>query len=292
MPIGPGKKFPINLKSTTPSALTPDVLKVQLNAVGLNCNQLTPQFLNTCITNVSSQLPTGAVQSFHILAPVNSPTVAALTGAPRVMLAVASTNNPQAQTLAQVADANWEPGTQAQGLNTYLAIIVYEDHFKWLYNNRGTTGFTGVIDTPTPTEGDYPNADAIQKLFVQVCLSASATVVKGLDQTTMQAILTNVIQPLQNENLSNFDQSDSRVIMLVENYNPSTGYADGVGVLEVKWRLQIQDYKRKSKDGGDTHHTILTVQSWSVLYSDTTPMCNDYAAVCKQFNIQPLVCPP
>jgi hypothetical protein len=60
----------------------------------------------------------------------------------------------------------------------------------------------------------------------------------------------------------------------------------------VQWHLQIQDYKRKSKDGGDTHHTRLEVHSWSVTYSDTTPMCNDYAAVCKQFAISALTCPP
>jgi len=292
MPFGPGKKFQIGLNSSTPSPFTTDTLKTQLNAVGLNCNQLTPQFLQGSIDAVNSQLPKGAVQSFGIMAPHSSPSVANTTSSMVRMCSVASTANPAAATLVQAADANWEPGTQAEGFNTQLAIIAYEDHFMWLYNNRGTTGFTGVVDSPATTSGNYPNAEAIQNLFVQVCLTASATVVKGLDQSTMQAILTNVIQPLANESLSNFNQTDSRTIMLVENYNEQTGEADGVGVLWVEWTLTIDDYKRKSKDGGDTHKTSLTVKSGSVTYQNPDQLCADYRSVCTQFKIQAQPCPP
>lgn len=291
MPFGPGKKFNINLSATTPSQFTTDTLKTQLSAVGLNCSQLTNQFLENSITTVNSQLPTGAVQSFGIMAPQTSPALAKSLASRKLATDRTLFAVPQS-ILAQAATANWEPGTQAEGFNTYLAVIAYTDHFQWLYNNRGTNGFTGVIDSPAATSGNYPNAQAIQDLFVQVCLTASATVVKGLDQSTMKAILTNVISPLQNESLSDFNQSDSRTIMLVDNYNAQTGEADAVGVLWVNWTLTISDYKRKSKDGGDTHATTLTVQSGSVAYTDPTQLCADYASVCTQFKIPAQPCPP
>jgi hypothetical protein len=103
--------------------------------------------------------------------------------------------------------------------------------------------------------------------------------------------LSNVISPLQDSQLENYDQSDSRVIFLVDNYNASTGYGDGVGVLFVAWRLQITDYHRKSKHGGDTHPTNLTINAGSVLYSDPNILCADYNSVLKQFGINPGTAP-
>ncbi|MTJ81250.1 MAG: hypothetical protein F8N37_09555 [Telmatospirillum sp.] len=215
-----------------------------------------------------------------------------MRSAPKVKITVPSGKNTAAWTLVRVADSIWEPGTQAQGLNTYLAIIAVEEHFNTLYDDRHTTGFTGTKDSQPEKTRDCENAKAIQDFFVEVCLSASATLITGLDQTTMEAILTNVIQPLSHQNLSDYEANDSRVVMLVDRYNPTTEYAEGVGVLQVKWTLKIKDYKKKTKSDTNLHRTNIKVDSWSVLYSDTDPMCRDYATVCKKHGIKPQICPP
>jgi hypothetical protein len=92
---------------------------------------------------------------------------------------------------------------------------------------------------------------------------------------------------LADANLTNYDEPGSRAIMLVENYNQTTGYADAIGVVSVDWRLQITDWQRKTKEGGDTHPTVLNISARSALYSDVTLLCQHYSAVLKQFGIDP-----
>jgi hypothetical protein len=158
-------------------------------------------------------------------------------------------------------------------------------------SNNESNGFAGVVDNPPAYTGNYPNAAAIQNLFINVGVTASSTLVKGIDKDAMTATFSNAIQPLADANLKNYDQSGSRAIMLVENYNTTTGYADAVGVVSVNWRLQISDWQRKSKDGGDTHPTVLTVNARSVLYSDVNLLCQHYNAVLTQFGIDPQTAP-
>jgi len=77
-------------------------------------------------------------------------------------------------------------------------------------------------------------------------------------------------------------------MMLVQNYDPNTGYADGIGILSYRWTMTIEDYKRKEKDGGDTHNTYMKVIASSVLYpglSGICLMCNHYNSVVNHFEI-------
>jgi hypothetical protein len=293
MPFPPHRAFPVKLKSTTPSAFDAEALKTQLANVGLSCAQLTTEALNGYIANVNSQLPRGAVQSWGIKAPRTSPTFAAKYAHLKVDESEGiRTQAALTSKMEDAATANWEPDSTAQGYNTQLFVIAFPDHFNWLYDNRGSNQFTGVKVVPAAATGYYPNAQAIQNLFVQMCLAGSSTLVKGLDQSTMQAALSNIISPLNDASLSNYDVSDSRDVLLVDDYDPNTGYAAGVGVLYIGWHLKIQDYKRKTKDGGDTHDTYLQINCASVLYTDVAPLCRDYNAVVQQFGISnPSPCP-
>lgn len=290
MPI-PVKRVKVNLKQATPTQLTTDALRTQLQNVGLNCSQLTEQFLTTQIAIVKSQLPMGRTQAYGIAAPTTSPTVTAVH---LQFMAAEKMSAAQAENtggLSNVANANWEPSDTGAGYRTYLSVIAYPEHFQWLAKQTGE-GFTGTSAAPYHNSGYYANAEAIQNLFVNACLSASSTLVKGLDQSTMQATLSNLISPLQNASLSNYNVTDSRFIYLVDNYDPTTQEADGIGVLYIGWTLKIEDYKRKTKDGGDTHNVSLDINSGSVLYTDLNQMCKDYNAVVKQFAIpNPDNCP-
>ena len=290
MPFGPTSKIQIALKQATPTAFTTDVLRTQLSNVGMGCSQLTDSFLQGSIDQVNSQLVNGSVQTFGIKRPATPATGTRSSVA--AVAAAASGSKAAATGSTAAATGNWEPGTQAEGFNAILDIIAYQEHFMWLYNNKSTTGFQGVVDNPPEITGDYPNAQSIQDLFVQICTTAASTLINGLDLSSMQAILTNVIAPLANANLQDYNVTDSRTIMLVENYNQQTGQCDALGVLWISWTLTITDYQRKSKDGGDTHPTALIVNSGSVTYTDPSQICTDYQNVCRQFGITPQSCPP
>ena len=264
----------IDLKADTPSQFDTDALRKQLETMGMACGQLTTENLESYIQQVNDKIPSGSVQSYGIKAP---PEDLSANSEETAKSAVPS--------LVTAAKANWTISTSGDGYGPNLEIIQYPDHFNCLYENRDLNGFTGTIDNPPPYTGNYPNAEAIQKLFINVCTTASATVVKDVDQDSMRATLTNVIQPLANANLSNYNVSGSRAIFLVDNYNQSTKVADALGVLFVNWNLAIRDYKRKSKDGGDTHPVSLTVRAGSVLYDDPKKLCADYNWVLATFKI-------
>lgn len=288
MSFQPPSGIPVGqLAPATPTPFDADTLKTQLEAIGLSCAQINEQNLNQYIGEVTSQLPIGHVQAFAIKQPPQNQGVAAAAMDVGEARALADA----APSLETSATANWTISAAGDGYGPQLEVIQYPDHFNWLYDNRATNGFAGVIDNPPPYVGNYPNAEAIQNLFITVGVTASATLVKGIDQDAMKAALTNVIQPLSNADLSDYNVSDSRAIFLVDNYNPSTRIADGVGVLFVSWTLNISDYKRKTKDGGDTHPTTLTIKAGSVLYADPGTLCANYHSVLRQFKIDPTTAP-
>lgn len=276
----PSKKIKIQLKPCEPTVLDTNNLKVQLQRIGLSCAEINQQNLDQYLTNVKSQLPSGKIQTFGIQTPSKQP-----FHVTRMMPGVTRLLAEAVPTLEQSAKGNWEPSSNAQGFAPNLSVIQYPDHFNWLYANRATNGFTGVIDTPPEYSGYYSNAQAIQDLFTKVGVTSGSTLVKGLDKDSLLAAMSNAIGTVTDQNLSNYDVKDSRVLYLVEDYNPSTNDANAIGVLYIRWHLTINDYKRKSKDGGDTHNTKLKIESGSVLYGDAKPLCDNYFAVLKQFNI-------
>lgn len=294
MPFGPPAGIHVGgLTKTTPTPFTKDVLQQQMENVGLSCAMLQGQNLDQYITEVSSQLFNGNVETMGIVKPSTTPSPTMLEASDVTTLEAA------VGTTETAAQGNWTINNKAEGYAPHLEVIQYPTHFDWLYQNRATNGFTGVVRNPPTISGNYPNASSIQKLFITTGQSASATLVKGLDKDSMLAALTNVIQPLENANLSNYlvpekptDPWPSIVIYLVDNYNESTGVADGIGVLFFSWTLKITDYKRKTKDGGDTHPTSLMVKSGAVLYSDPSVLCNDFRSVVQHFGLQTqLQCP-
>ncbi|MDC7872049.1 hypothetical protein TH60_21390 [Pantoea ananatis] len=267
MPI-PRKRFPIALSQTTPTQLTVQALKKQLTDIGLTCPDSHESKLQAYIDDVRSQLPQGAIQTYAILQPA---TQSLLASVPRV--------NGLAGDFVVSAKGDWTPDGTGMGYGPELEYIQYSTHFDWLKANR--PGFTGVIDAPPAYTGKYDSIDAIKNLFVEVGATASATLIKGLNKDSVEAVLSNAIAPLDDTTAKDYDQTDSRVIFLVDNYNPQTSEADGIGVLSVEWHLVIKDYTEKKKD--PKHQTTLTITARSVLYSSLEDMNADYLAAQSHF---------
>jgi hypothetical protein len=259
MPI-PRKKIAISLKQATPTALTVAKLKEQLTDVGLTCKDADTDKLAGYITDVKEQLPVGKIQAYSICQPNTSAQPAANAFGLVSLEATSSTGN-------------WEPDDTGIGYGPKLEYIQYGTHFDWLKRNRPS--FMGVEENDQYHD-KYDTVDAVKQLFVKVGSVASATLVKGIDKDAIEAVLSNAIAPLSNPNVFNYDRHESRVIFLVENYNPQTQEADAVGVLTIEWHLKIRDYQEKKKN--PQHETWLSVRSRSVLYSSLEDMNADYEA--------------
>ena len=268
-----------NLKRATPTPMTPAALRVQLGNVGLDCGEFNDNDLQRYINQVSSQLPNGSVRTFTILEPIE----------------------PEKETVdrwedfVKAADGNWEVSDSPTILQWMSIFMIMQPlpRFLWLQANRNNNGFTGTMVNPPPSQGYFSNAEAIQRLFVEVGLSASSTLVAGLDKPSMEAALHNAIGHINDENIRDYDQPGSRLFGLLMNYNEQTGNASGVGYLATEWRLTIRDFRRKDKHGGNTNDTTLSTTSRSVLYTDPNLICAHFNAVVTQFRLStPVSCPP
>ena len=279
MPI-PRKTVPIGLLKATPTELTVDALKKQLTEIGLTCPDSAEGKLKEYIEEVKAALPKGGTQTYGILGPALPVSeTAGLSFTEVADRVISASRTSRLATLDDTSTGNWEPDATGDGYATTLEYIQFEDHFNWLKANRPS--FTGVVDNPPEMTGRYDTVDAVKRLFVQVGTTASATLITGLDHASIESALSNAIAPLNEASASNYDVTDSRVIFLVENYNPTTQEADGIGVLTIQWHLTIKDYKEKKQSL--QHATTLTVKSRSVLYSSLDDMYADYNAAAAHF---------
>lgn len=261
-----GRKVPINLLSATPSKLTPDNLKGQLNSIGLFCDHTNPKPLAKYIKSVKDQLPNGSIESYWIGGPTPS------SDESLYYMSEFDENDTVYTGLTETATGNWKPDGTALGYSPQLEFIQFPSHFDYLKKNRSS--FTGVKEGPNNYHKFLPTVEAIMALFTEIGTNASSALIKGLDKDSIEAVLTNAIAPLKNENLTNYNNSDSRTIFLVENYDPSTNTADGIGVLSISWTLSIKDYKKKKHLL--QHNTHLTVTARGVLYDSVSALQADY----------------
>jgi hypothetical protein len=260
MPI-PRKKVKIDLKEINPTPLTPEELQKQLHSVGLDCKYTSLKNLEKFINEVSAELPTGTVQSYAILEPAKKKEN-------RLVGLVQDWENS--------AKGNWE--IEDIGYSADLEYIQYNEHFEWLLQNR--TSFTG-IKNKEHFERQYESVDSIKNFFADVCTTASSAVIKGVNKSTLKAAMSNAIQPLNDTSAKDYDKPGSRVIFLVENYNPSTKEADMIGVLAIDWHLIIKDYQVKKE--ALKHNTVLDVNVRAVLYSDMAAFEGDLRAAKAHF---------
>jgi hypothetical protein len=270
MPIGQ-KSVPMDLSAATPTPLTTDSLKVQLDNIGLTCDQAALDLLAGYIEDVKDQIPNppDGATAWTILKPQTStsPAADAVSSLPQF----ASLSG-----LTQSSVGNWTPNPLALGYSNTLEFIQYPSHFTWLKANRAT--FTGVGPTTNTYSGSDLTVEAIKLQFQMVATSASAALDNGLNRDALESVLSNAISPLTEQNAKDYNRTDSRVIFLVENYDSVAKTADGIGVLTVAWTLVISDYKTKKGPVPLRHNYALSVTAYSVLYDSVDVMNADYAA--------------
>ncbi|SMO69021.1 hypothetical protein [Fodinibius sediminis] len=257
MPI-PKKGIALSLKKATPTQLDVESLKKQLHHVGLTCKHTSTENLKEYKEEVISQFPPGEVNTFGILKYKENP-----NGSPHFNDELGPLEADY-NGLESSSKGNWEPSDTGLGYSSELEYIQFPTHFDYLMKHRPS--FTGVTEEPPVYRGNYNTVEAIKNLFTNVGTTASSTLVKGLDKSSIESVLSNAIAPLNDKNAKDYDETDSRVIFLVDNYNDKTEEADAIGVLTINWHLKIKDYKEKKESL--KHKTCLKIRARTVLYDD------------------------
>ena len=131
-----------------------------------------------------------------------------------------------------------------------------------------------AYDAYFPYTNDLSTSDAVTRQYSELADNISATTVKGIDHPSLEAALANVMNPTMQEGTSNYDsraanggKDSERVIFFADNptLDPSGNVTncDGVGVINVRWRLQVAQYKSKKHQ---THSTSFEVWTRSLFY--------------------------
>jgi len=275
IPTG-GFNFP--LSKTTPTKLTPETLQKQLNNIGLNCGGTHTRFLEQYINSVKHSIKDGKTQSMGIYDGNGQKPM----GQAAAAMLLEKDSTADTSTLKKSSEANWAPGTEVSAYIPKLEYIQYAEHFNWLKSPEGLgTLFGGLGPTTNNYSGTEATVGAIKTQFVQLATNASAILVNGLDKTDIESVFSNAIAPVTDSNASNYDKKGSKVIFLVDNYDPATQQVDGFGVLTADWHLTISDYKVKKQS--PKHAYTLEITVWAVLYYNTQDCDRDYSKALAKF---------
>lgn len=188
-----------------------------------------------------------------------------------------------------VATADWvaEAGPQIGPWSDGLSDVINQARFDCLNSKSGKVdryschkgqqpgnrwGLT--YSAHFPYTNDLSTSDAVKSQYAELASNISATTVKGIDHASLEAALANVMNPTMQEGSSNYDSRTAnggtdpeRVIFFADNpvlnAQGNVTDCDGVGVIDARWRLQVQYYKSKKHK---THTTSFDVWTRAMFY--------------------------
>lgn len=277
----PTKKMKLKLKKAEPSRLAVEVLKKQLNDLGLRCADTSIEALTLYKSQVMQSLPSSKMQACQIAKPKNGFSEAAFRAGK-----LGETDAPyieDALQLVNVATGEWIWDVAAGGYQEELEYIQVPSHFDYLKKNRPS--FVGLTAGKKENK-QLTSVDAIKGLFIQTAETVSSTLGKPLNKDSVEAFYTNVISNLNDSDVKkDYERSDSAVLFMTLNYYEyeKQGWCDGIGVINVSWNISIKNYQRKSKNGGDYHDTTIDVFCRGAFYSNPDVLEGDYNVVKSAF---------
>jgi hypothetical protein len=175
---------------------------------------------------------------------------------------VEEVGSPGLRFLANLADTDLQPtavGTwvpKAGGVWGEAQMTTMYKNWDRMAANMGAD-FIGVHNTWPSGSEKYTTNDAFEALFVRVSLQASAALVAGLAKPDMEAMLANRVKENTGHDPNNYDTGwKPMTVFLVGDYNPADQTSAGVGFLSLNYRVQIKDFRKKSKDSHNPNTTI------------------------------------
>lgn len=242
-------KFPCTHKGA--SKLTGEKLSKELSNIGLDCKQASPEKCEIYIKEVSDKLYKGKYQSFHYYFEKN--------------------------TTNENIDPEWEPSDSPFDYQSSLSFVISEENFKILY--KDFCDFPGREFSETTREKETNTVESIKDFFTTTLISASSFMVEGIEKESLKAMCINILG--ESEDPENYIVNNHIIIYLLKNYNEKEKTVDAVGVVYLKYDLNIEDYN--DKKSGLKHKSILKYSGRSVTYSDGDLLKN-HAAYCNHIS--------
>ncbi len=232
----PISHIPIKLEADTPTKVDIKELREELHAIGLTCSDTTLENLAKSKEEVLKRIPDGEFQGFQFY-----------RGADKQQIAEHLKNDGMLTSLDQVIlldnslHAEWKPSGTVP-MSEMLYAVGQPDHFDYLKEHYLT--FPGQASSQ-----DYKNnkttVEAIKDVFVQIASNISSAIVTGLNKPLMEAALARVLEPVPDTATDYDSELQNRSILLVTGYDKEHQQADGIGVINVQYRLIIKNYKEK-----------------------------------------------
>lgn len=247
------ERISISLEENSPPTFTAEDLRKQLHQIGLHCEQTSAENLQRHMDDVLNNLPDGSVQGVWMHEPVE--TSGEMSGEADSFLPC-------------IIQSQWKPSDDLPCLSK-LHTIGITSNFDYLQEHY--PGFSGK-KASQHYENTGDTIDAFKQLFIQIAESISETLINDLDRAQMQAIFAMIIQPID-PGSDDYDSGlQNRTITLVDGYDPQTHTCDGIGVLNVEFRIIIRNYNDKSENKKN-YRLDVTVRT--SLYRDMKELDNE-----------------
>jgi hypothetical protein len=275
----------VALTKATPTEVTPQDLQQQLrDNMGLHCKYTEiPELIKLKADVLSQWTDTGSGQAYGVF-------IKNKDGVQKDAVPVTHLNIKGMDLLARFGFSNegvkgeWEPSDSAQGYTNELFTIQSPANFWYLARNF-PQDFAGIHKEKSDTRR-VGTVDAVKNFFAEIGKELAALTVNGVDLPSLQPILYKALGVSESSLDRDYDEGTeqnpkTRVIFLVENYNPQTKEADAIGALAIDWALHISNYKEKKEEV--THTATLKLWSRAVLYTELNFMYRDYYRVVNHF---------
>jgi hypothetical protein len=176
-----------------------------------------------------------------------------------------------------LATSTWTPDPTGGITGPYMTMlgnVQYEPNFNKIRERYAAAGqpFPGETTDFDSGKKQMKTNDAIVEFFKQTCLGVVTTVAQQVDQGDLEALITTYIEPTMETD--DYAIEKDRFIYLAQDYDPSQQLAFGVGIVTLHYTLTVQDYRQKSKHGGDTHNVTLPMHARGIQYPGAVGFSN------------------
>lgn len=240
------ERISITLKKSTPSTITAESLRRQLHQIGLHCEQTSVENLQHYLDGVMDNLPYGSLQGVAMCEPAETSGETTMTA--DQLLPISNIQN------------SWEPSD----FNPYknrLSVVGIADNFDILH--RYYPGFQGKKSMKHIQKNDCTE-DAFKQLFIQIAMGISETLNGDLDRKQVETVFATIIQPIKLDSNDYDSGLQNRMIYFIDDYDPGLYSCEGVGVINLEFRIIVQNYKNKNEH----HNYFLDITVRSSFYRD------------------------
>ncbi len=155
----------------------------------------------------------------------------------------------------------WQPGEPTPYASS-LATVAVPVHFDYLLENYPP--FQGKKEA-AHEQRQHITAALWKELSADIACRISKTLIHDLDEEHITAVFKNIFNSLVFENRAFDSGRQNRTIFLVQNYNPEQQTCEGIGFINIEFRLASMNYSSKTGEYADT---TLYITIRTSLYTD------------------------